>query len=304
MCALTPTELGTVADLLETADRVRPTGIHFSGHGSPGRLQFEDDEGRSHVVAIAELAGDLRRREGLPPFFYLASSRGNEPVVPEEGRSGAESSAAHLHRAGVAQVVGYYGPIHDELSTRAEEALYGARSSRWSRRRRRPRRPPIPSPRRSWSFTTAGLTVRCAGALPVPSGARATGFVGRRTELHRVRQRIRQGEKVFVFQGLGGLGKSTLAFQVLPMLSAGDDDVAVLWGQETEAQPDRVSPATIRHSVSCCSSTRYRRTCRAWCSTSTIWSRSWWDPTIRGRRTTRARWGSGARRPWRRSGGR
>ncbi|MCP4656695.1 MAG: ATP-binding protein, partial [bacterium] len=66
-----------------------------------------------------------------------------------------------------------------------------------------------------------------------------TGFVGRRTELHRVRQRIRRGEKVFVFQGLGGLGKSTLAFQVLPMLGAGDDDVVVLWAQEAESQPDR-----------------------------------------------------------------
>ncbi len=47
-------------------------------------------------------------------------------MVPEEGSAGAESSAAHLHRAGVAQVVGYYGPIHDQLSTRAEVAIYGA----------------------------------------------------------------------------------------------------------------------------------------------------------------------------------
>src|SRR3954462_15402822 len=31
-----------------------------------------------------------------------------------------------LHRDGVAQVVGYSGPIVDELSTRAEEALYAA----------------------------------------------------------------------------------------------------------------------------------------------------------------------------------
>src|SRR5262249_46994040 len=63
-------------------------------------------------------------------------------------------------------------------------------------------------------------------SLPVPSGAGlgqpeealkrtfegagdrrvlATGFIGRRSELHRVRRRIREGERVFVFQGLGGL---------------------------------------------------------------------------------------------------
>jgi hypothetical protein len=63
------------------------------------------------------LASDGR----LPPFFYLANCHGNEA-----GHGGAESSAAQLHRAGVAQVVGYFGPIDDRLSTRAEAALYAA----------------------------------------------------------------------------------------------------------------------------------------------------------------------------------
>ncbi|MCP4659412.1 MAG: tetratricopeptide repeat protein, partial [bacterium] len=287
-CELTPTELGTVEDLLETAEHVRPTGIHFSGHGSPGRLQFEDDEGREHVFPVAELAADLKRRVpgGLPPFFYLASCHGNEPAVPEEGRSGAESSAAHLHRAGVAQVVGYYGPIHDELSTRAEVALYGAlaagETARYALRQarealRRPFRatggadhrpgptaeeaaaPPVSTHPFAWAqlvFYHRGPDRPLCKAEPSATrrareavlertfqglGRRKvlqTGFVGRRVEFHRVRQRIRRGDKVFVFQGLGGLGKSTLAFRVLPMLGAGED-VAVLWCQETESQPDR-----------------------------------------------------------------
>ncbi len=293
-CELTPTELGTVEDLLETAEHVRPTGIHFSGHGSPGRLQFEDDEGREHVLPVAELAADLKRRVpgGLPPFFYLASCHGNEPAVPEEGRSGAESSAAHLHRAGVAQVVGYYGPIHDRLSTRAEVALYGAlatgETARYALRQarealRRPFRATGGGHRPGRALATAAAEAPPEAASPVsthpfawaqlvfyhrgpdrplckaePSATRRargailertfqglgrrkvlqTGFVGRRVELHRVRQRIRRGDKVFVFQGLGGLGKSTLALRVLPMLGAGDD-VAVLWCQETESQPDR-----------------------------------------------------------------
>ena len=62
----------------------------------------------------------------MPKFFYLACCHGNEPAEPAAGKSGSESSAAMLHRAGVPQVVGYYGPIVDELSTRAEEALYAA----------------------------------------------------------------------------------------------------------------------------------------------------------------------------------
>ncbi len=280
-CELTPTELGTAGDLLETAEHVRPTGIHFSGHGSPGRLLFEDDEGRGHVLPVAELAADLKRRVpgGLPPFFYLASCHGNEPSVPEEGRSGAESSAAHLHRAGVAQVVGYYGPIHDQLSTRAEVALYGAlaagETARYALRRarealRRPfratggdHRPGRAAAASTHPFAWAQLVFYhrgpdrplCKAEAPATRRAREavlertfqglgrrkvlqTGFVGRRVELHRVRQRIRRGDKVFVFQGLGGLGKSTLALRVLPMLGA-EEDVAVIWCQETEAHGDR-----------------------------------------------------------------
>ncbi|HSJ75616.1 MAG TPA: hypothetical protein VK899_05445, partial [Gemmatimonadales bacterium] len=69
----------------------------------------------------------------------------------------------------------------------------------------------------------------------------ATGFIGRRGELHRVRRKIREGERVFVFQGLGGLGKSTLAFQMIPMLLRGeeDGDALTLWCQETEQQSNQ-----------------------------------------------------------------
>ena len=52
LCPLVPTELGTLADLVETVARERPTGIHFSGHGAPGQLVFEDDEGREAAVTI------------------------------------------------------------------------------------------------------------------------------------------------------------------------------------------------------------------------------------------------------------
>ena len=45
-CDLTPTELGTLDDLVQTVAAKKPTGIHFSGHGGPGELTFEDDEGR------------------------------------------------------------------------------------------------------------------------------------------------------------------------------------------------------------------------------------------------------------------
>ncbi len=128
-CTLTPTELGTLDDLVETVRRAGPTGIHFSGHGGPGQLQFEDDGGRAHTVKVGDLVDRLRRSlpdGSLPPFFYLANCHGNDPAAIEAGQAGVESLAARLHREGVAQVVAYSGPILDVLSTEAEAALYAA----------------------------------------------------------------------------------------------------------------------------------------------------------------------------------
>ena len=122
-CPMTPTELGTLSDLVETVQREQPTGVHFSGHGGPGMLAFEDDFGDLDRVPVVKLVERLRGEltDGrLPPFFYLACCHGND--VGE----GAESAAAILHREGVTQVVGYSGPILDDLSTDAEAALYAA----------------------------------------------------------------------------------------------------------------------------------------------------------------------------------
>jgi hypothetical protein len=123
-----PTELGTLADLVETVAREAPTGIHFSGHGKPGALLFENDEGGEDEVAVERLLERLRQplpdARPLPPFFYLASCHGNDPARLEEDEAGSASAVVQLHRAGVAEVVGYFGPIVDALSTRAEVALY------------------------------------------------------------------------------------------------------------------------------------------------------------------------------------
>ncbi len=284
-CQLVPTELGTLGDLVGTVKQAAPTGIHFSGHGSPGRLQFENDEGQGETVTVSGLMDRLRKSlpDGtLPPFFYLASCHGNEPANPDKGESGSESSAALLHSEGVAQVVGYYGPIADELSTLAEEALYGAvaegRTTRYAVRQARAalaapfwgpdqkHRPTELAARKadgatavsSHPFGWAQLVFYHRGpdrplSRPIPADATrrleqglrrtfdgtgkrrilSTGFIGRRTELHRIRRRLRRSDRVLVFQGLGGLGKTTLAFHTLPMLVPAEE-VVTLWCHEAE----------------------------------------------------------------------
>jgi hypothetical protein len=129
-CEMAATELGTLADLVDSVDREAPTGVHFSGHGKPGALLFESNEGLDELVPVQEALDALRRRlpddRRLPPFFYLATCHGNEPAGLEQHKPGSSSAAVQLHLAGVTEVVGYFGPIVDELSTRAEEALYEA----------------------------------------------------------------------------------------------------------------------------------------------------------------------------------
>ncbi len=292
LCPLVPTELGTLADLVETVARERPTGIHFSGHGAPGQLVFEDDEGREAAVTIKKLLEELRDRipdRKLPPFFYLASCHGNTLGEPEKGTPGSETLAARLHREGVIQVVGYYGPIVDELSTRAEEALYAAIAEghptsfavHLARRALTqplaiadpvPRDVPLVSPapdlaRDTHPFAWAQLVLYHRGAdfplsRPVPAGWRrrpenvlhrtfqdvgirrilATGFIGRRTDLHRLRQRTRRGDRVFVLQGLGGLGKSTLAVHMLPLLESSKESHCLLWCQDAEKHTEGANP--------------------------------------------------------------
>jgi hypothetical protein len=284
-CEMVPTELGTIEDLIEIVKRAKPAGIHFSGHGSPGALQFENDEGREEAITVKDLIDKLRHQlpdDSLPLFFYLASCHGNTPASPEDDKSGSESSAALLHRAGIPQVVGYYGPIVDELSTRAEEALYmtiaEGYSTRYAVRQARQalvktfqepdpnyrsmesslRNPQAAAVITTHPFSWAQLIFYHRGpdhplSKPILGdrmrrvestlertfegyGKRkrlSTGFIGRRTELHKIRRRLRRGDRELVFQGLGGLGKTTLAFHTLPML-AEPEQVCTLWCQETE----------------------------------------------------------------------
>lgn len=56
------TDLGTVEDLLNVVEEQHAAVIHFSGHGLPGKLAFENDEGFADIVEVDALIRQLHTR--------------------------------------------------------------------------------------------------------------------------------------------------------------------------------------------------------------------------------------------------
>jgi hypothetical protein len=139
--------LGELEDFLEAAKEVGATALHFSGHGEPRSLIFEDAYGGSDPVEVDRLARELRRHLGTsggapawPRLFFMASCYGGAdgipalPLAPAGTAPGSgaplldrgPSTAAALHRAGITQVVGFLTKVYDNHSTSAAEAFYRA----------------------------------------------------------------------------------------------------------------------------------------------------------------------------------
>lgn len=271
-------ELGEVDDLVELVRRTGATAVHFSGHGLPGELVFEDEFGLSKGIRVGDLMTRLRQRvqqSGVsgtfPRLFFLASCYGASPTLTPVGapepdtraiRAELEaalgegpSTAATLHREGFACVLGYFGPIGDAVSTSAEVALYKslaegrtilhavkqtrsalarehdhegqryhfplgwAQLAVYLRGTDRPltARPQFPDAAAPAPVRLERETIEVSG-LPVLEH----GFIGRRALQHEVRRKFKAGQRLFVLQGLGGLGKTALASQLLCKVFARD----------------------------------------------------------------------------------
>ncbi len=309
-CPTETTDLGTLDDLIgkvKVAQRLAPeekelvedkktspVGIHFSGHGAPGVLVFEDDEGRQAPVSVQDLVTSLKAKtdaKELPGFVYLASCYGQESgrLVGENGQeqTALEAVAIGLHKSGVPQVLGYTGPILDVKSTLAEEKLYqaiadgyptgfGVRQARLALAEplavatgelvhrdagtREAEKDPAPfawaqlviyhhGPDRPLSPTPKQLGQRPSGEILPERGYRdlgrfkilEEGFIGRRTERHKLRRMTREGHRSIVLQGLGGLGKSTLALQALKLMGPAESWL-ILWGDQAEKATEGDDP--------------------------------------------------------------
>lgn len=275
-------DLGSLGDLADLVGDIHATAIHFRGHGLPGSLLFEDKLGFAEEVSVNELRRQLatillnpRRAGPFPGLFFLAAPfTAREPSLEEKPAIGpfdqGSASAGALHRSGFAQVVGYFGPVDWELSTRLEERFYSALAEGkstldaaeearaalldsvgtgegahhypfgWSQLavyHRGPDRPlavPGCGTRLPTRFRRKMVTVN---GLPVLE----RGFIGRRELLHEIRRRLEAGQRLLVLQGLGGLGKTALATRLLRgVLQVSSKNLLVLRCQEVERAADPI----------------------------------------------------------------
>ncbi len=230
--------------LLEAVSAHSPVAMHFTGHGLPGTLLFEDLAVRSVPVSVRELVARIRGAR-LPRLAFLAScysaslsrageAPGTHRMVDPAVLQGdpAFSSAAELHREGIHQIVAWMGPVGDAQCTRAEESFYAAlvrgRTAREAVREARQRcRLPLPerdTPTHRYPLGWAQLVLyHRGGDVPTALPATSTGPDLGRAERERITERLDRSRGPVRVERLkfGFVGRRTARARVLQRFQAG-----------------------------------------------------------------------------------
>ncbi len=230
--------------------------LHLSGHGAPGKIELEDEEGRAVEVAPEELAAVIQRSGRPLPLVFLSSCHGG---VAETDSTGF---AHGLLAAGIPSVLAMQTQVTDGYATSLARAFYetlahaeppfAGRALAFARKlleeqRRRAEAEGSSGTEVAPEYATASLFL--AGPeepihdpsldlvpLERPPVHRLTGpvpwldvgyLIGRRPELRRVLRVLRNHEATVAelgaragvaITGMGGVGKSALAGRAMARL--------------------------------------------------------------------------------------
>ena len=111
----------TVAAIREELDRGPAHVLHISGHGSPGILALEDEDGSARPVTADEFADQAIPPGRMPPVITLSACY-TDAAASQDGTS----FAARLCQRGAAAVIATETSITDTYATRLLARLYGA----------------------------------------------------------------------------------------------------------------------------------------------------------------------------------
>ena len=235
----------TPAAIREELERGPAHVLHISGHGAPGVLQLENEDGTPRPVTADELVRDAIPAGRMPPVITLAACY-TGAAASEDGAS----FAAQLCARGAAAVIATETSITDTYATRLLARLYGtlARSgspnvvAALADARREVQAELATSPDKrdielatlgEWAAVTVlaasgSVTVldpgRAGPAVRQPARPRIAGlagrdewyFVGRRREQrHWPLDLTGPGLAGIVVTGIGGTGKTTLAAEIV-----------------------------------------------------------------------------------------
>ncbi|MGQ0778562.1 MAG: trypsin-like peptidase domain-containing protein [Pseudonocardiales bacterium] len=231
---------------INTALRQEPVHVlHLSGHGLPGLLELEDDDGNARHVTADQFVAEAVPGGRMPPVIALAACH------TDAAASGDPSFAARLIALGANVVIAAETAITDVYATRAFTRIYGALADDETldvlgavadARRRVQQELQGSSDEREQRLGALGewavLTVLSRSGAPLPLDPAATlteaappptsprlpagllarqvgEFVGRRREQRRWPVELAgMGLAGLVLHGIGGVGKTTLSAEL------------------------------------------------------------------------------------------
>ena len=239
--------------------------LHVSGHGRPGAIELEDDDGNARVLDAAQFVTEAIPPGRMPPVIALSACHTDAATA-----AGDPSFAAALIAYGAAAVIGTETAVTDVYATRVFARIYEElalaedpdviTAVAQARRTVQKQLSDSPDPRDQrmarlgeWAVLTVlasagSVTVIDPSAAPadaehrtglpvarVPSGllSRDAGeFVGRRRAQRRwPAELLAQGAAGVVLYGIGGVGKTTLAAELIRRISEHDPQrLAVIAG--------------------------------------------------------------------------
>ena len=111
----------TPAAIRAELDRGPAHVLHISGHGSPGTLDLEDDDGSARPVTADEFVDQAIPPGRMPPVITLSAC-----YTDAAGSQDGASFAARLCQRGAAAVIATETSITDTYATRLLARVYGA----------------------------------------------------------------------------------------------------------------------------------------------------------------------------------